>query len=350
MSRYLSARYRELTPYTPGEQPRGRTFIKLNTNESPFPVSEKALEKAARTVRPFHLYSDTEAVELREKLAQVCGVEPDEVMVTNGSDEALNLAFMAFCDEETPACFPDVTYGFYRVYADVNRLPFEVVPLREDFSLALSDYRGDKGTVFLANPNAPTGMAIGTEEIEKWLAAHPGRLLVADEAYVDFGAQSCVPLIRKYPNLLVIQTFSKSRSLAGARLGFAVGCTALIRDLNTLRYATAPYNVNSYTQALGCAVLEEEEETRQKCRTIMETRAWTEEMLRKLGFDVLPSCANFVFARAPGTDGETLQKRLREEGILTRRFDVPRIRDYHRITIGTMEQMRALEQALRRIL
>ena len=350
MSRFLSARYRDLVPYVPGEQPKGRQFIKLNTNESPFPVSPEALARAVAAVRPIHLYSDPESAALRQAMGEVYGLTAEETLACNGSDEALNFAFMAFCDEETPALFPDVTYGFYRVTADANRLPYEEIPLREDFSLCLSDYEGKAGTLFLANPNAPTGMAIPREEIERRLTAHPGQVTVVDEAYVDFGSQSCAPLVKKYPNLLVVQTFSKSRSLAGARLGFAFGCADLIRDMNTLRNAVSPYNVNSFTQALGIEVIRRQEEMKERCREIGETRAWTVEMLRGLGFDVLPSKTNFVFARSGKMSGETVWRALREKGILVRHFDSPRIRDYNRISIGTMEQMEALKAALTDIL
>ena len=350
MSRFLSARYRDLIPYVPGEQPAGRTYIKLNTNESPFPVDEEVLKEAFRKCRPFQLYSDPESAELRQAMGGVYGLSGREVLACNGSDEALNLAFMTFCDEETPALFPDVTYGFYRVAADANRVPYEEVPLREDFSLALSDYEGKRGTLFLANPNAPTGMAVARGDIEQWLSDHPDILTVVDEAYVDFGSESCAPLVRKYPNLLVVQTFSKSRSLAGARLGFAFGGEDLIRDLNTLRNAVAPYNVNSMTQALGLEVLKRQDQVKERCRVIGETRSWTENMLRALGFFVLPSRTNFVFARSDRMSGEALYIALREKGILVRHFDSPRIRDYNRISIGTMEQMEALKRALTEIL
>ena len=350
MSRFLSARYRDLTPYVPGEQPAGRQFIKLNTNESPFPVSPEALSAAWENVRPFQLYSDPECCDLRREMGKVYGLSPDCVLACNGSDEALNFAFMTFCDDDTPALFPDVTYGFYRVAADANRLPYGIVPLREDFSLRLSDYEGKRGTIFLANPNAPTGMAIPREEIEDWLRRHPGQVTAVDEAYVDFGSESCAPLVNQYPNLLVIQTFSKSRSLAGARLGFAFGCADLIRDMNTLRNAVSPYNVNSLTQALGIETLRLEDEMKEHCREIGRTRAWTETMLRDLGFDVLPSRTNFVFARSEKMSGEEVYRALRDRGILVRHFDSPRIRDYNRISIGTMEQMEALKDALTAVL
>ncbi len=350
MSRFLSARYRDLTPYVPGEQPAGRTFVKLNTNESPFPVSPEVLEAARQKCRPFHLYSDPESVELRREMGKIYGLSGGEVLACNGSDEALNLAFMTFCDEETPALFADVTYGFYRVAADANRLLYETVPLREDFSLVLSDYEGRKGTLFLANPNAPTGMALPREAYERWVHGHPDRLTGVEEGCGDFGCQSCAPLVKKYPNLLVVQTFSKSRSLAGARLGFAFGCEDLIRDLNTLRNAVAPYNVNNFTQALGVEVLKRQDEMKEHCREICRTRAWTEEMLRELGFRVLPSETNFVFARSDRLSGEEVYRALREKGILVRHFDSPRIRDYNRISIGTMEQMERLKEALTGIL
>ena len=229
-------------------------------------------------------------------------------------------------------------------------VPYEEIPLRDDFSLALKDYQGKRGTVFLANPNAPTGIALGRDEIEAFVASRPDDVLVVDEAYVDFGAESCVPLVAKYPNLAVIQTFSKSRSLAGARLGFVIADEALIQELNTLRFSTNPYDVSSFTQALGTAVLEDEAATRQNCLKIQQNRAWTTEMLEKLGFTVLPSRSNFVFARTDRMDGEKLYLALKEKGILVRHFGSPRIRDYNRITIGAIEDMQALKAALETIL
>ena len=350
MSRFISSRYRDLEPYVPGEQPSSQTYIKLNTNEPPFSVSPEVLEKANRRARPYRLYSDTQCVELRKTLSEVYGVPAERIMVTGGSDEALNLAFMTFCSDDMPALFPDITYGFYKVYANVNRLPYEEIPLREDFSLALEDYRGKRGTVFLANPNAPTGIALRRDEIEAFAASRPDDVLVVDEAYVDFGAESCVPLVEKCPNLAVIQTFSKSRSLAGARLGFVIAGEDLIQDLNTLRFSTNPYDVSSFTQALGVAVLEDEAAIRQNCITIQQNRAWTTEMLEKLGFTVLPSLSNFVFARTDRMDGERLYLALKDKGILVRHFSSPRIRDFNRITIGAIEDMRALKTALETIL
>ena len=228
MSRFFSEKYKALTPYTPGEQPQDMQYVKLNTNESPFPPSEKALSWASAHTRPLNLYSDPESRELTAKLAETLSVAPENVLLTNGSDEILNFAFMAFCDASHPAVFPDITYGFYPVFAALNGVPYEQIPLREDFSVGVEDYLGLGKTIFIANPNAPTGIALPRSEIERIVASNPGSVIVVDEAYVDFGGESAARLIRRYDNLLVAQTFSKSRSLAGGRLGFGVGCAALI--------------------------------------------------------------------------------------------------------------------------
>ena len=350
MSRFFSKKYSGLTPYTPGEQPRERTYIKLNTNESPFPPSKKAQEYAAEAAKNLQLYSDPTCKLLHDKLAEVLGVNADEVLCTNGSDEILNFAFMAFCDEEHPAAFADITYGFYSVFAELNRVPYETIPLREDFSIAVADYMGIGKTVFIANPNAPTGIALAPSEIEKILISNPDNIVVVDEAYVDFGGESCIPLIGKYPNLLVTGTFSKSRSMAGARLGFGVACRELIADLNTVKYSTNPYNVNSMTMAAGLGMLEDEDYTRANCRTVMENRAYAAEALKALGFRMTDSKTNFIFAAHEKVDGEKIYLKLKEKGILVRHFTAPRIAQYNRITVGSLEQMDALIQALKEIL
>ncbi|MER2235568.1 MAG: histidinol-phosphate transaminase, partial [Candidatus Limivicinus sp.] len=246
------------------------------------------------------------------------------------------------CDDGCPAVFPDVTYGFYPVFAELNRVPMIEVPLREDFSVCVDDYLQLDGTVFLANPNAPTGLALKPDEIEKLLKARPDRVHVIDEAYVDFGAESVLPLIDRYENLLVIQTFSKSRSLAGARLGFAAGQAALIRDLNTLKYSTNPYNVNRMTSAAGIAALQEDDYYRRNAAVITENRAWTAGELKRLGFEVTDSRSNFLFARSPAIPGGELYRALKERGILVRHLKGPRLDPYVRITVGTREQMEAL--------
>ncbi len=349
MSRFLSRRYEDLVPYTPGEQPVEKVYVKLNTNESPYPPSHKAVEEARKELSRLQLYSDPTAGKLNRKFAELIGVEETEVMATNGSDEILNFAFMAFCDADHPAVFPDITYGFYPVFANLHGIPSTIVPLLEDFSVDVEGLCKAKGTVFLANPNAPTGKAIPVWEVEKILLAHTENVVVVDEAYVDFGAVSCVPLIHRYPNLLVTQTFSKSRSMAGARLGFGIGCKDLIADLQTIRNSTNPYNVNRMTMAAGIGAIEDEAYTRENCSTIMETREFCVKAFLKMGFDVIPSQTNFLFVKHPKISGKDYYLRLREEGILVRHFDGPRVSDYNRITIGNPVEMKRLINATRTI-
>ena len=349
MSRFFSDRFASLTPYTPGEQPQERKYVKLNTNESPYPPSPGVLKAVAAEAERMQLYPDPECRRLSQALARHYGVAPSQVLVENGSDNLLYFAFMAFCDESHPAVFPDITYGFYRVYAEVNRVPYIEVPLREDLSIAPEDYATLCGTVFLANPNAPTGLALSRGTVEAMLLEAPDRLLVVDEAYVDFGAESVLPLVERYSNLLVIQTYSKSRSMAGARLGFAVGSEELIGDLNTLKYSTNPYSVNRMTAAAGIAALEEDAYYRENALLIAETRAWTRAQLQKLGFAVTDSRANFLFARSDRISGEDLYRRLKERGVLVRYFSTPRISDYVRITVGTREQMQILISEIQNI-
>lgn len=343
MSRFFTSRLSTLTPYTPGEQPQNiERFIKLNTNESPFPPSKKAHKYAADAVSRLQLYPDPECKALNSALAERLGVKANEVLLTNGSDEILNFAFMAFCDEENPAAFADITYGFYKVFAELNRVSAEIIPLRDDFTIDVNDYIGINKTIFIANPNAPTGLILPLSDIEKIVAGNPNNVVVVDEAYIDFGGDSAISLINKYDNLLVTQTFSKSRSMAGARLGFGVGCAELIRDLNTVKYSTNPYNINSMTMAAGIGSLADDEYTKKNCQTIIENRVYTTEKLREMGFEVTDSHTNFVFAKHPEVDGNTLYLKLKERGILVRHFTAEKICQYNRITIGTRSQMEAL--------
>ncbi len=350
MSKFFSQKYASLVPYTPGEQPRDMQYIKLNTNESPFPPSEKAIAAAGEAAKNLQLYSDPTVKALREAMANSLDVCPDEVILTNGSDEVLNFAFMAYCDDDHPAVFADITYGFYPVFAEINRLPTTVIPLKEDFSLSIDDYIQTPGTVFIANPNAPTGLCLPTSEIERLLQSNPSRMVIIDEAYVDFGGESCVPLTKKYNNLLVTGTFSKSRSMAGARLGFGIANKEIIGDLDTIRYSTNPYNVNSMTMAAGIGCLADDAYTRENCQKITEARAFTTKELKKLGFVLTDSRTNFVFAKHPKLDGERFYLALRQRGILVRHFSTPRIKDYNRITVGTMEQMRTFVEVTKEIL
>lgn len=346
MSRYFSKKFKALVPYTPGEQPKEMKYIKLNTNESPFPPSEKAMKKAAEAVKNLKLYCDPECRALVKKASEVFSVDTDEILFTNGSDEILNFAFSAFCDETHPAVFPDITYGFYPVFAEINRVPYEEIPLKDNFTISVDDYIGINKTIFIANPNAPTGIALSLNDIEKIVSSNPESVVVIDEAYVDFGTKSAVSLIHKYSNLLVTQTFSKSRSLAGGRLGFGIACKELIADLNTIKYSTNPYNINSLTQAVGAGVLEDEEYTKSNCKTIIENREYLTKKLEAMGFFVLPSKANFVFARHDKTDGRALYEALKGKGVLVRHFDSERLRDYNRITVGTKEQIDILTQKI----
>ena len=349
MSRFFSCKFDALTPYTPGEQPKGISYIKLNTNESPFPPPPLVQQYVKQEAKQLQLYSDPQCRDLVAMAAEKLGVAPDEILFTNGSDEILNFAFMAFCDAAHPAVFPDITYGFYPVFAQVNSVPYTEIPLQEDFTIRVEDYIGLNQTIFIANPNAPTGLALPLNDIERIVAGNPDSVVVIDEAYVDFGAESALNLIHKYDNLLVTQTFSKSRSMAGARLGFGAGNRELIRDINTIKYSTNPYNVNRMTMAAGVAALEADGYFRVNCQKIMENRNWTTKELSKLGFLVIPSMTNFVFVKHPNIPGKALNLALREKGILVRHFNTDKLGDYNRITIGSREQMKALVAALKEI-
>ncbi len=350
MSRFFSPKYQGLTPYTPGEQPKGQKFIKLNTNESPFPPSDRAVFAAGLEAKRLALYPDPTASVLTKTLANAFHVAEDEVILGNGSDEILFFAFSAFCDDASPALFPSISYGFYEVFASFARVPYVKAPLCDDFTIDTSAYKKNTHTVFLANPNAPTGILLPTSEIEEILRANPDRVVVIDEAYIDFGGESAVPLIRKYNNLLVVQTFSKSRSMAGARLGMGFAAPELIRDLQTVRNSLNPYNINRMTMAAGIAAIEDEAETRKNCQAIIENRAYLNQELCKLGFTFTDSKANFVFARHPRMGGRELYLKLRENGILVRHFEKPEITNYNRITVGARRDMEILVDTLRRIL
>lgn len=339
MSRFFSEKYKSLEPYTPGEQPQDMQYVKLNTNESPFPPCDAVINAAAAAAKTLRLYPDPDCKALVKKLAETYGVTPDMVTVNNGSDETLNFAFMAYCDASHPAVFPDITYGFYPVFCQLSGIPYEEIPLEQDYSIDIQKYKGVNKTVFLANPNAPTGIALTRAQIEEILISNPDNVVVVDEAYVDFGAESAVPLTLKYDNLLVVQTYSKSRSLAGGRLGYGIGSPALIADLNAIKYSTNPYNINRVTAAAGLASLENDGYSRRNCQTIAENRAYTVSELKKLGFVCTDSKANFIFAKSDRVDGRTLYLELKKRGVLIRHFEKARIREYNRITVGSREQM-----------
>ena len=349
MSRFLNQQYRSLEAYTPGEQPRDTQYIKLNTNESPYPPAPSVV--AAMTLQQvelLRLYSDPTAKELKEKLADLYAVKPENVFVSNGSDEVLNFAFMAFGGQGV--VFPEISYGFYEVYAGLYQLPFEKIPLESDFTLDYEKYCGKNKMVVIANPNAPTGMSIPVWQIEEIVKTNPDSLVLIDEAYVDFGGETCLPLIAEYDNLLVVRTFSKSRCLAGGRLGYAFANPAIIADLEKIKYSTNPYNINRLTLLLGAATVDAEPYYREKCQEIIETRNWTAKQLEKLGFFVLPSDANFLFARTGKMDGGQLYEILKSKGILVRHFNNLKISQYNRITIGTRAQMEVLINTLKEVL
>lgn len=349
MSRFLNAQYQTLEAYTPGEQPRDMRYIKLNTNESPYPPAPSVVSSiTGQEVELLRLYSDPTGKALKEKLAGLYGVAPENVFLSNGSDEVLNFAFMAFGGKG--AVFPDISYGFYQVFGDLYGIPYEKILLKEDFSLDYRDYCGKNKLVVIANPNAPTGMSIPVDQIERIAATNPDSVVLIDEAYVDFGGESALPLIEMYDNLLVTRTYSKSRCLAGGRLGYAFAAPGLIADLEKIKYSTNPYNLDRLTLRLGEATVDAESYYQEKCAAIQQTRAWTAEKLKELGFMVLPSQANFLFAKSPDMDGGALYLALKAKGILVRHFTSSRICQFNRITIGTPEQMAVFIDTLKEVL
>lgn len=349
MSRFLNSQFQTMEAYTPGEQPRDMQYIKLNTNESPYPPAPSVVAAIGeKDIELLRLYSDPTARALKDKLAGLYGVTRENVFVSNGSDEVLNFAFLAFGGKGV--IFPDITYGFYEVFGDLYSLDYKKIPLKSDFSIDYQDYCGAGKMVVIANPNAPTGMSLPLWQIEEILKTNPDSLVVIDEAYVDFGGETALPLIEKYDNLLVTRTFSKSRCLAGGRLGYAFGRTEIIADLEKIKYSTNPYNLDRLTLTLGEATVDAESYYQEKCAAIMETRAWTKQQLENMGFDVLPSDTNFLFAKTDKMDGGELYGKLKEKGILVRHFSNERICQYNRITIGTQAQMERFVEVVKEIL
>ena len=341
MSTFLNARFAGVAEYVPGEQPQDKAYIKLNTNESPFPPSKGVVAAVnAAQVERLRLYPDPDCKALTKALADRYGVDTDMVFITNGSDDILNFCFLGFCD--AGAVFPDITYGFYEVYANLYGVPYETKALDERFCIRPTDYYNAGKTVVLANPNAQTGVALPLTAIEEIVRQNPDNLVVVDEAYVDFGAQSAVSLTKTYDNLLVVMTFSKSRSMAGARLGFAIGNSALIADFNRLKYSTNPYNINRLTQLAGEAALLEDAYYMDNCQEIIRVREWTREQLEIRGFTVTDSKSNFLLAAHPAVNGKALYQFLKDNGVLVRYLGMPRIVNYNRITIGTQEQMQKM--------
>ena len=351
MSTFWSDIVRDITPYTPGEQPRTPGLIKLNTNENPYPPSPRALAAArAAADDDLRLYPDPNAQVLKDAAARYHDVDPENVFVGNGSDEVLAFAFAALLKHEAPLLFPDLTYSFYPVYCSLFGIAYRELPLDESFCLRIDDYDQPNGGIVIANPNAPTGSALSLAEVERAVQRSPDSVVLVDEAYVDFGAESAATLSKSYPNLLVVQTLSKSRSLAGLRVGLAIGHPTLIEGLRRIKDSFNCYPLDRVAIATAVAALDDREYFESTRQRIIATRDALIVSLRTLGFDVLPSSANFVLARHPQHDARALCDQLRAEGILVRHFTHPRIEEFLRITVGTTEQCEALTSTLSALL
>jgi histidinol-phosphate aminotransferase len=351
MSRFWSRLTHDLKPYVPGEQPRIAELVKLNTNESPFGPSPRALEAVrAEAVDSLRLYPDPQASALRAALAKYHKVHPEQVFVGNGSDEVLAHAFAALLKHDAPLLFPDITYSFYPVYCRLFGIAYDAVPLDQAMRIQLADYRRPAGAIIIPNPNAPTGVALSRDEVATLLQDHPGAPVVIDEAYVDFGAETAIPLVATHKNLLVVQTMSKSRALAGLRIGYAIGDADLIEALTRVKDSFNSYPLGRPAQAGAIASIEDEAYFQQSRARVIEGRERLTQGLNKLGFEVLPSSANFVFARQPAHEGAALAGALRERAVIVRHFAAPRISDYLRITVGTDAQIDRLVSALSEIL
>lgn len=340
-----------LPGYVPGGHDEAPGSIRLNTNESPYPPSPGVAAAVANVIGDLQIYNDPDCTKLREALAGVYGVTPENIMCANGSDEVLYMAFIAYADSENPIMLPDVTYGYYELFAALHGIPLVKKPLAEDWTIDPADYENAGCMVVMPNPNAPTGLPLSVSDIRKICKVNEGHVVLIDEAYIDFGAETCLPLIDECENLIIVRTYSKSRSMAGARIGFALACKERIDELNAIHNAFGLYSVSKMAQAAGVAACEENEYYMENCRKIMEARGFAIDALREIGMTVTDSVGNFVFASVPGIDDSTeIAKALEARHILVRRWNSPRVRAWLRISIGTMEQMRALVSALREIL
>ncbi|MBR3869354.1 MAG: histidinol-phosphate transaminase [Clostridia bacterium] len=346
MSRFLSDRFSNIEPYTPGEQPKVNNLIKLNTNESPFPPSPKVIEALNNEeISKLNLYSDPDTKDVIDAISKTFGVNSNQVLMGNGSDEILAFAFQAFCDKNNQPCFADITYGFYPVFCELFGLNPEIIPLKDDLSIGVDDYIGKNKPIFIANPNAPTGLALSLTDIEKILDSNKDSVVLIDEAYVDFGAESAVSLVSKYDNLIVSRTFSKSRNLAGARIGFAISNPELITDMCKMKFSFNPYNLNRLSIIAGKESVLDTEYFDRCIAEIISNREYTVNELKKRGFIIPNSKANFIFAKHNTLSGEEYFNELRKRNIVVRYFSKERIKDYVRITIGSKEQMTALIDA-----
>jgi len=351
MSKFWNNNTGNLEPYVPGEQPQDKKYIKLNTNENPYPPSPKVMEAIAKANdEGLRLYPDPLCQQLNTAIADYYNLELDQVFTGNGSDEVLAFAWQAFWGPEKKIAYPDITYSFYPVYSQMFQTQATAIPLDESFAIGVGDYEGDWDGIVIANPNAPTGRFLDLVTIEKILIGHSDTLVLVDEAYIDFGGQSAVTLINQYDNLLVVQTMSKSRSLAGMRIGYAMGHKDLIEGLNRVKNSINSYTMDRLALVAGAAAMTDQPYFEEACRKVIRTREQTSRDLKALGFDVLPSKANFLFAAPSKMASETLFQRLKDRGILVRYFNKPRIKAYLRISIGTDDEMARMISVMKELL
>ena len=342
---------RKVVPYTPGEQPKIQNIIKLNTNENPYPPAPAVAEALKNMdVDRFKKYPDPSCSVLVDAIADFYNVSSDKVFVGVGSDDVLAMAFLTFFNSDKPVFFPDITYSFYDVWANLYRIPFKQIPLNEDFTITKEDYFAENGGVVIANPNAPTGVELPLKDIEEIVQKNRDVVVIVDEAYIDFGGESALPLIDKYDNLLVVQTFSKSRSMAGMRIGYAFGNEKLIKYLSDVKYSFNSYTMNTPTLELGALAISNRDYFDKTRNMVIGTRERVKKELKELGFEFADSKTNFIFAKHPKKSGKEIFANLRSRGIIVRRFDLPRIDEYLRISIGTDEEMDTLIRALKEII
>lgn len=347
MSRFLNSRHEKLEAYVPGEQPQNQKYIKLNTNENPFPPAPDVIAAIEEESKRLNLYSDPECNVFLNPFASYLGLQRNQVFAGNGSDEVLAIIFQSLCEERV--AFADITYGFYKVYAELYGLNAEIIPLRSDLTIDPTDYYNLNCTIVIANPNAPTGTTLKKEEI-RGICENNNSLIVIDEAYIDFTNESVIELLKEYSNLLVVGTFSKSRSLAGARLGYAASNSEIIKDMNKIKFSINPYNVNRMTLAAAAASLKDNDYYEECIKTIVANREYLKEELKKYGFSTLDSKANFIFTKHERVKGQTIYLKLKEKGILVRWFSGERIKDYLRISIGTRDDICKLIEGIKEIL
>lgn len=349
----LSDNFRKVTPYVPGEQPKIRNIIKLNTNENPYPPApgvQKALADLKDDFAELRKYPAPNCDHLEEAIGKYYGISRENLFVGVGSDDVLSMAFLTFFGSDKPVLFPDITYSFYDVWAEVYRIPYKQIPLDENFEIHAEDYRMENGGIVIANPNAPTGVAKSRDWMEAFLKEHRDTVVIVDEAYVDFGGESCLSLIDQFDNLLVVQTFSKSRALAGLRIGMAFGCKELICYLKDVKFSVNSYTMNMPSLLLGAASIEDDAYFRSRVDQIIATRERVKLQLKSLGFEIPDSKTNFLFVSHPKKHAEEIFAALREEGIIVRHFKKPRIDNYLRISIGTDEEMDRLVNAMAKII